>query len=271
MTTPPPHNANAECIVLGCILLDNATLDQVRAVLVEDDFYREAHRVIYRAILALAARNEPFDLVTVNDLLTTEGTIGSVGGAVYLSAMTDNIPSVTAANINAHARVIRTHALRRRMLTDAQQLASDIGEGTVGISAACSRLRQTAAAVESRTSTATVEDRHRRWCGKLDRNLDGQGPFVSTGFEALDNVLGEGLAPGRISIWAGRPGMGKTSMMSALAINLARAGMSIVAFPNETGEQAFTDMMVCAELGIETKRLTKGRKVANPITDDERF
>ncbi|MGH7804487.1 MAG: DnaB-like helicase N-terminal domain-containing protein, partial [Candidatus Binatia bacterium] len=100
-----PQSLEAEVAVLGGLLLDPTAIDRVVEVISGDDFYREAHRKIFRAALDLSERQQPVDLVTITELLKTRGELSEVGGAAYVSELTDR--AVTSANVAYHARIIR--------------------------------------------------------------------------------------------------------------------------------------------------------------------
>ncbi|MGH7819852.1 MAG: DnaB-like helicase N-terminal domain-containing protein, partial [Candidatus Binatia bacterium] len=118
----PPHNLEAEVAVLGGILLDNSAIDRVVEVLSLEDFYREAHRKIFRAALDLNGRSEPVDLLTLTEALKTRGELAEIGGASYLSDLTDR--ALTAANVPYYARIVREKATLRRLIAAASEIVA---------------------------------------------------------------------------------------------------------------------------------------------------
>src|SRR5690554_4800033 len=107
----PPHSVEAEQSVLGGLVLDNNAWERISDQLIERDFYRQDHRLIYRAIFTLAERNEPFDVITLSEFLEQEGTLTQAGGLAYLGELAANTPSV--ANIDAYAKIVRERATFR--------------------------------------------------------------------------------------------------------------------------------------------------------------
>ncbi len=107
----PPQSIEAEESVLGGILLDNAALDRAVELIIADDFYREAHREILRAMIDLSERHEPVDLVTLTDALRTRNELQEVGGATYLAELAERVP--TAANVAYYARIVQDKAILR--------------------------------------------------------------------------------------------------------------------------------------------------------------
>src|SRR5512140_1473857 len=101
----PPQSIEAEESVLGGVLLDNSALDRAVELLSADDFYREAHRKIMRAMLDLNQRSEPVDLVTLSENLRARGELQDIGGSAYLAELVERVP--TAANLTYYARIVR--------------------------------------------------------------------------------------------------------------------------------------------------------------------
>src|SRR5215470_4985813 len=118
----PPQSLEAEESVLGGILLDNTAIDRVLEFVRPDDFYREAHRRIFRAMLALAERNEPADLVTLAETLRQRGELQDVGGAAYLAELAERVP--TAANVVHYAKIVREKAILRRLISTATEIVT---------------------------------------------------------------------------------------------------------------------------------------------------
>ena len=107
----PPQSLDAEESVLGGVLLDPHALDRTIEMMGVEDFYRETHRKIFRAMLALSEKSEPIDLVTLTDTLRARGELQDIGGATYLAELQDKVPS--AANIAHYARIVREKAVLR--------------------------------------------------------------------------------------------------------------------------------------------------------------
>ena len=127
----PPQSLDAEESVLGGILLDTDALDRVIEVMGVEDFYREAHRKIFRAMLSLSERNEPIDLITLTDVLRGRGELPEVGGATYLAELVDRVPS--AANIANYARIVREKAVMRSLITVSNEIAGRCYDGQENI------------------------------------------------------------------------------------------------------------------------------------------
>ncbi|MDE2212518.1 MAG: replicative DNA helicase, partial [Betaproteobacteria bacterium] len=220
----PPHNIEAEQAVLGGLLLDNLAWDKIGDQITESDFYRDDHRKIYRAILALLDRSRPADILTVSEELTLRGELESVGGMAYLGALAHNTPS--AANIRRYAEIVRERAVMRSLVQvgteivesafapsgrDARNLLDEAEAKIFNIAEHGSRgtqgfrpLRDPLAEVVERVDELYRAGNHDPVTG------------VPSGFVDLDEKT-SGMQPGDLIIVAGRPSMGKT----AFALNVA--------------------------------------------------
>ncbi|TAK00167.1 replicative DNA helicase, partial [bacterium] len=118
----PPQNLEAESSVLGGILLENEAINRVLELLTPEDFYREAHRKVFRAMIGLSDRNEPVDIITLSDALKARGDLEAVGGTAYLASLADLVP--TAANIGHYARIVREKAILRHLISAATEIAT---------------------------------------------------------------------------------------------------------------------------------------------------
>jgi replicative DNA helicase len=118
----PPQSIEAEESVLGGVLLDNSALDRAIELLTPDDFYREAHRKIMRAMLDLNQRAEPVDLITLTEALKVRGELADVGGSTYLAELADKVP--TAANVAYYARIVHQKSVLRGLIHAATEIAT---------------------------------------------------------------------------------------------------------------------------------------------------
>src|SRR2546426_5496892 len=117
----PPHSPEAEQSVLGGLLLENPAADRIGDILGADDFYSDAHRVVFNVIMGLIADNKPADVVTVGEVLSSLRKLDYVGGMAYLGALVDNVP--TAANIRRYAEIVRERAILRRLAAAGGEIA----------------------------------------------------------------------------------------------------------------------------------------------------
>ncbi|OPX21124.1 MAG: replicative DNA helicase [Desulfobacca sp. 4484_104] len=227
----PPANLEAEQSVLGAIMLQGEALDRVADLLRPEDFYREAHGQIYRAMLDLYQRREPVDLVTVTARLQDRQILDEVGGPVFLTDL--NAQVGTAVNVDYYAKIIHEKSVLRRLIARAEEIASscytpvedvaellDWAESRV-FEIAESTLRPGFHPVNQlvHSEVATLEAIWSR--GEL---ITG----ISTGFRELDKLTA-GLQPSDLIVLAARPSMGKTALSLNIAFNVAFQGKVTVA------------------------------------------
>ena len=117
-----PQNIEAEAGVLGSLLIDPGAIVQVADFLRADDFYREAHREIYRAALDLYETSDPADLITLTDELQRRGKLDEVGGISYVSSLANQVP--TSANVEYYGRIVERTSVLRRLISAAGQIAA---------------------------------------------------------------------------------------------------------------------------------------------------
>lgn len=218
----PPQSIESEQAVLGGLMLANEALPKVQDWLAETDFYRCDHALIYRAILQLADKRQPFDAVTLGEWFDSQGIAEQVDGGAYLIELASTTPS--AANIVAYAEIVRDKAVLRKLI--------DLGTGIVndGFQPSGRDCREIVG--EAQRSIAALSDNRRiggakgmkeigrTWYDELlRRNADTGGMLGLPTPWAKFNALTSGLQPGHLIVVAGRPSMGK----SALAINIATA------------------------------------------------
>jgi replicative DNA helicase len=258
----PPQNIEAEQAVLGAVIFDNEALPAVLEMRLEaDDFYKEAHRRIYRAILDLYDKNEPVDIVTLTDYLRRSGDIDAVGGLAYLSALADSVP--TSANIRYHAKIVCEKAVLRSLIRTATNITSKVYEE----SSEADDLVDYAESVifdiaEQRTSSSfsTMKDVIKDTFKLIEQLYDKKEAItgVSTGFKDLDELT-SGFQPGDLIIIGGRPGMGKTAFALNIAQNTAvNFRMPVAVFSLEMSKEQLAMRMLCSESMVDASRVRKG-------------
>jgi len=221
MTRQPPYAVEAEQSVLGGLMLAPAKLHEVRALLADGDFYRKDHRLIYRAIVTLDDKGQPFDAVTMGEWLEANGQGESIGGTGYLMELASNTPS--AANIGAYAEIVRDKATLRRLADAGAELAdlafSPGARSALEVHAEGVRLLTNASPQVARR-LKSVKDGLREMVDALQRRYDADGTVsgVPTGIASLDDLTA-GWQAGDLVIIAARPSMGKTAyaLQAALA------------------------------------------------------
>ncbi|MBE3580262.1 MAG: replicative DNA helicase [Thermoanaerobacteraceae bacterium] len=256
----PPHSLEAEQSVLGAILLDREALLTAAEILRVEDFYREAHRVIYRTILNLESRGEVVDLLTVTEELKRRGELEAVGGASYLAQLTTVVPSV--ANAGHYARIVSQKAALRQLIQAATRIAERAyeEEGEVGeIVDEAERLILEVAAGRYRDGFVNIKQVLLQTFEHLERLASHKGEVTGLPtFTDLDRLL-SGLQPSDLIICAARPGMGKTSFCLNIAQKVAlQQKVPVAIFSLEMSKDQVVQRMLAAEAMVEQHRLRTG-------------
>src|SRR3990172_10980716 len=258
----PPQSLEAEESVLGGMLIDNTALDRVVEVLQPDDFYRGAHRKIYRAMLELSERNEPADLITLSEVLRTRGELADVGGSSFLAELAERVP--TAANVMHYARIVRERAVLRGLITAATDIASRGYEATEDVKELLDRAEQSIMAIADREVKAAfvrMDDLVVKTFHMVERLHQQKEAVtgVTTGFHDLDRLTA-GLQPSDLIIVAARPSMGKTALCLNMAVNAALHGhVGVAVFSLEMAKEQLALRMLCSEARIDLRSVRTGR------------
>jgi len=266
----PPHSIEAESSVLGGLLLDNAAWDRVGDLLVDNDFYRHEHKLIYSAIGALINASKPADVITVSEQLQNQGKADEMGGLAYLNSLAQYVPS--ASNIRRYAEIVRERSILRKLVTASDEISTnafnpqgkaidrilDEAEQKIfNIGEEGSRMKQGFQSMD--TLVVELLDRVQEMA---DNPNDITG--VPTGFYDLDRMT-SGLQPGDMVVLAARPSMGKT----AFAINIAEhvalnEGLPVAVFSMEMGASQLA-VRVVGSIG----RVDQGHLRTGKLTDEE--
>ena len=260
----PPQSRELEEAVLGALMLEKAAFDQVGVILKPECFYVETHQVIFRAILQLNEANKPVDLLTVVEELRSMSSLDEVGGPYYISKLTNAV--VSAANIEAHARIILEKFIQRELIRISSEVINEAYDDSTDVfdllDHAESKLFEitnghlkkefdTLGKVVMKTVTRIDEMR--------SKNEDITG--VPSGFPTLDRVT-YGWQPSDLIILAARPSVGKT----AFALNLARNAAlhptkptSVAFFSLEMSSGQLVQRILSAESEIWLEKISRGR------------
>ncbi len=265
----PPHSIEAEQSVLGGLLLDNGAWDRIGDFLAESDFYRYDHRLIYQHIGRLIASDRPADVITVFESLTSAGKAEDVGGLAYLNALAQNTPS--AANIRRYAEIVRDRAVLRKLVTVADEIASDafnpqgrevrqmLDEAEAKVFAIAEEgSRSTNGFLELQPLLTQVVER-------IDELYHREGGSDITGiptdFVDLDRMT-SGFNGGDLIIVAGRPSMGKTTFSMNIGEHIAvEEGLPVAVFSMEMPGTQLAMRMLGSVGRLDQHRLRTGKLV----------
>ncbi|HEX8994567.1 MAG TPA: replicative DNA helicase [Ktedonobacterales bacterium] len=261
-----PQNVEAEAGVLGSLLIDPDAMAQIADFLRPDDFYREAHRVIYQAISDLYETSTPADLITLTDELQRQNKLDEVGGASYVSSLANQVP--TSANIESYARIVERTAILRRLIHAAGQIAG-VAYNEPDANVALDQAEKLIFNVSQRISHAEFEhirDTLTAYLDKLGQLHSRRGDIVgvATGFSDLDKMTG-GLQRSDLIILAARPAVGKTALSLSIAHNASlRYKHGIAIFSLEMSAEQLIARFLSMDAGVDQQKLRTGF-----IDDDE--
>ncbi|MCR4425849.1 MAG: replicative DNA helicase, partial [Firmicutes bacterium] len=257
----PPQNLEAEQSALGSMLLDKEAIAKVVEILVAEDFYREAHRIIFDTVVTLFNRGEPADLITVTEVLRQRNALEQVGGASYISTLANTVP--TSANAEHYAKIVRNKSILRSLVAAGTQIVSIGYEGSSEVEESLDQAEQLIFRIAQRGETGTVTDMKTVLMSTFDRierlyTSKGAVTGLPTGFSEMDNML-SGLQPSELIVVAARPSMGKT----AFALNIAEhVGVHeekpVLIFSLEMSAEQLAQRMLCAQAAVDGQRLRRG-------------
>jgi replicative DNA helicase len=222
--TDPHHDFEAERAILGGVLLDPEGLVVVTALLSPQDFYHPSHVLIFEVMLALQARGEPIDLVTLAAALRDRDRLNTVGGGAYLGALTDTIP--TTAHLEAYVRIVRDLACKRRARAAHEAAARMILEGHTP-EAARVHVERVVGPPAAGKPAGRVGDDLDELIAMMHRRATGQERALQTPWSRLDAVLGGGLWPG-FYVLVGGTGAGKTQFAVQASVHTAQTGVGVL-------------------------------------------
>jgi replicative DNA helicase len=261
-----PQNIEAEAAVLGSILIDPEAIVQVADYLRPEDFYRDAHRVIYQAALELYEQREPADLITLTDELLRREKLEEVGGASYVSSLANQVP--TSANVDHYGRIVERTATLRRLIHAAGQIAA-VAYSEPDANAALDQAERLVFNISQHYTRADfdhIRDTLRDYIDKLEQLHEHRGTIVGvpTGFSDLDKLTG-GLQKSDLVILAARPSVGKTALSLSLAHNAAlRYGHAVAIFSLEMSKEQLVARLLSMDAAVDQSRLRTGM-----LDDDE--
>ena len=265
----PPQNIEAEQAVLGAMLIEREAISKVAEFLRPEDCYREAHRLIFNAMLELFNKNDAVDMVTVIEFLRKGDKLEIAGGISYITSLANSVP--TAANVLYHARIVEEKALLRQLINAATNIASMGYEGSEEVSGILDTAEKTILSVSSRRlggEFTPIKSIIFDAFNKIEQLYASKGSItgLATGFKDLDRLT-SGLQPSDLILIAARPSMGKTAFVLNIAQHIGiREKKAVAFFSLEMSKEQLVQRMLCAESTIDSQRLRIGELEANDWT-----
>ena len=246
-----PHDGPAEQRVLGALLIDRDAIFKIADALEAGDFYEARHQRIYATLQELLERRERIDPLTVQMELARREELDRVGGAAYLRELAETVP--TALEIENHARIVRDHAILRRLFGASKAIAGDAYDEPTDIALTLDRAEQRIFALRDESANAQLRHiksalltNYEHLSERMEHPFEVSG--LASGFREIDSYT-EGFTPGDLVIVAARPSVGKTSLALAIAHYVAKHGTGALVFTLEMD----TKQIVARFLGLNSR------------------
>lgn len=261
-TRVPPNSLEAEQAVIGAIFLEPEAFSTAAERLTPADFYRTNHQIIFQAMLELFEKGEPIDLITVTTLLTNENKIDAAGGVVYLTQLTESVP--TAANIDYYSKIVEEKAILRRLIQTATDIVTQTYAREDEVEELIDEAERNILSVSSRKNAQSFKEIKDVLIEVYDNieklhHAENDVTGIPTGYRDLDRMT-SGFQKNDLIIIAARPSMGKTAFALNIAQNVATTTDENVAiFSLEMGAEQLVQRMLSAEGNIDSQRLRTGK------------
>jgi replicative DNA helicase len=257
----PPNNMEAEQSVIGAMLLDKNAISEASEILRGDDFYKEAHKLIFESIMELYDKNEPVDLVTLVDNLRKKNILEAVGGITYISNLLESVP--TTANIRYYAKIVEDKSTLRKLIKSSSETIDKCYTGAEDVPSILDKTEKDIFDISQKAVTHDIEPMSRileKGFDEIEKLYQNKGAItgVPSGFPELD-IKTSGFQKGDMILIAARPSMGK----SAFAMNIAqyaaiRNNNSVAVFSLEMSKEQLAYRMLCSEANIDMLKLRTG-------------
>lgn len=257
----PPHSVEAEEAVLGSLLIDPDAIFEISGFLKPDAFYRTQNRWIYEAILNLSEARIPVDVVTLIEELRHREQLDEIGGESTVINLLNAVP--TSINVEAYGKMVEAASIRRKLILAAGAIAKLAYNEAEDINVVLDRSEHALFSISEQRTTrdlVPVKDIAGAYLERIELLRERGDEFIGipTGFSDLDRLL-SGLNRSDLIIIAARPGMGKTALQNAIALNAARRYDKRVAMFNlEMSGEQLVQRMISAETRIDSQRLRRG-------------
>ena len=257
----PPHDLDAERAVIGAMLVSEPAVAVISETLEAEDFYSETHRVLYGAMMRLAAKGEPIDQLTLSDELRSVGEFDRVGGRQYVFRLVESVP--TAANAGRYAEIVRSKSLLRAVIDAGSRITEEAFSEPDDVTQALDAAEQLIYGVSNRKLKEHLAPLSELAPGALEMiqrlyEQEGEVTGVETGFEDLDRLT-TGFHKSDLVILAARPAMGKTAMaLNALWHAASTKKAPVAIFSLEMSKEQLVQRLISQTTRIRTQDLRSG-------------
>jgi len=269
----PPYNIEAEESLLGAMLISRDAVASVLVIVKSDDFYRKQNQEIFDAILELYSKGEPADAITIADHLKKKGSLEEIGGKTFLHSLISNIP--LAANAEYYGRIVRNHSILRKLIYAATDIATMGYEVPEDLVATVDKAQELIFSIyqdlnqgNNKNSASVMKDIAPLVYDEVEKLYEAGSDVsgIPSGYFELDNIT-LGFQKSDLIIIAARPGMGKTSLVLGMALNIAlKEKIPIALFSLEMSKHQVAQRLMSAQSRIDLQRFRNGKIRENEWT-----
>ncbi len=256
-----PHNTEAEISVLGGILLDNDAIDKVLEIISPSDFYKDANRDIFTAMVSIAEKKEPIILISLHEALKNNAQ-GDDIGAGYLASLADEVP--TAANIEYYAKIVKEKSDSRKLINIGWEISNKGFDGSISPDDVVESAQDELLNIQLKTKSSDfkhVKQITKNSFKAIENIYENKSitTGVPSGFESLDYKT-SGFQKSDLIIIAGRPSMGKTAFALNLAMNAFKEEDkdAVAIFSLEMSEEQLVMRLLCSEAKVDASMMKRG-------------
>ena len=263
----PPQNLDAEKSLLGAVLIDEDVLADVSEIVKPKDFYDKNHQMIFDGMMRLYEKHSPVDMLTLTDELKRKDQLDVIGGSSYLSELTNYVP--TAAHAEAYAKMVAQKAVRRRLIKASGEISEMGYDENADIQELLSKAEAELFNVSDQSlkqDLVSIENVLTESFDRMEELHQNKGSIrgVRTGYRDLDNMTA-GLQRSDLIILAARPAMGKTTLVTNLAYNVATIEQKAVLFFSlEMSKEQLVDRMLADAAQVDSWNIRTGN-----LSDDD--
>jgi replicative DNA helicase len=257
----PPQNIEAEISVLGSMLIEESAISLAIEVLEEGCFYKDAHRIIFSAIVELYSTYKPVDVITLTDHLKKKELVEKVGGAAYITQLAGAVP--TAANVKQYAKIVKEKALLRGLINAATDIASESYDDSIDADVLLDKAEQKIFEISTNkvdSGFVPIREVVRDTIENIDSLYQKKGLVtgIPTGFEQLDKITA-GMQKSDLIILAGRPSMGKSALAGCIAEHVGLTErVPVVIFSLEMSKEHFVQRLLCSHAKVNAQNVRTG-------------
>ncbi len=261
MKLAPPNNIEAEKAVLGSMLTKKSAVADAIEILKGEDFYREAHKIVFNTMKILYQQDVPVDIVTLSEQLAKDNLLEKTGGPGFIASLANAVPS--ASNVGYYANIVREKSDLRNLLNAANDISAMVYDGEEDVSTIIDKSEKRIMDVSSRRNLGDFEPLRDIVMDTIERinvvyEAHGGLTGIPTDFTDLDKLT-SGLQPSDLILVAARPSMGKTAFTLNIASNVAIRGRKTVAFFSlEMSKSQLMQRILCSETCLDAQKVRIG-------------